>query len=61
MAFVRAEGPDGSKFTVDEGAVETLGARVLKSEEAVDRNGRPRAFEPAPDKGGKAASEKKEA
>ena len=48
MAFVRAEGPDGSKFTVDEGAVETLGAKLLPDEEAVDVNGRPIAFEPAP-------------
>jgi hypothetical protein len=61
MAFVRAEAPDGSRFTIDEGAVETLGSKVLKGTDAVDVNGRPLPPEPAPEKGGKAASEKKEA
>ena len=61
MAFVRAEGPDGSKFTIDEGAVETLGAKLLKNEDAVDVNGRPLPFESAPEKGGKPASTTKEA
>ncbi len=58
MAFVRAEGPDGSKFTIDEGAVETLGAKLLKSEDAVDINGRPLPPESAPDKSGKSANTK---
>ena len=61
MAFVRAEAPDGSRFTIDEGAVEGLGSKVLKNEAAVDRNGRPLAPEPATKKGGASASEKKEA
>ena len=61
MAFVRAEGPDGSKFTIDEGAVETLGAKLLKNEPALDQNDRPLPFEPAPEKGGKSASTAKEA
>lgn len=61
MAFVRAEAPDGSRFTIDEGAVETLGSKVLKGVDAVDVNGRPLPPESAPEKGGKAASEKKEA
>lgn len=48
MAFVRAEAPDGSRFTIDEGAVETLGSKVLKDVDAVDVNGRPLPPEPAP-------------
>ena len=56
MAFVRAEAPDGSRFTIDEGAVETLGSKLLKGEDAVDVNGRPLPFE-AP----KSASKTKEA
>lgn len=56
MAFVRAEAPDGSRFTIDEGAVETLGSKLLKGEDAVDANGRPLAPEPA-----KSATKTKEA
>jgi hypothetical protein len=48
MAFVRAEAPDGSRFTIDEGAVETLGSKVLEGVPALDVNDRPLPFEPAP-------------
>lgn len=41
MAFVRVKGPDGAEFTIDEGAVEALGASVLKGKDAVDVNGQP--------------------
>ena len=41
MAFVRVKGPDGSEFTVDEGAVKALGVSVLKDKNAVDVNGQP--------------------
>ena len=57
MAFVRAKGPDGAEFTVDEGAVETLGATLVKNAEAVDVNGRP--LPPTePTKSGKSAETK---
>lgn len=60
MGFVRAKGPDGAEFTIDEGAVKTLSATVIKDADAVDVNGRPLPFEAAPTRGGKAADTKKE-
>jgi hypothetical protein len=41
MAFVRVKGPDGSEFTIDEGAVKALEVSVLKDKDAVDVNGQP--------------------
>lgn len=40
MAFVRVKGPDGSEFTIDEGAAEALGVKPIEKD-AVDVNGRP--------------------
>jgi hypothetical protein len=60
MAFVRVKGPDGSEFTIDEGAVETLGATVI-DKEAVDASGRPLPHKLNVSKGGtKSASTSKE-
>lgn len=65
MAFVRAKGPDGAEFTVDERAVKSMGDKVtvLKDKPAVDINGRPLPFKPVTNKAGqpKASSDKKEA
>lgn len=62
MGFVRAKAPSGAEFTIDEGAVATLGATVI-DKPAVDRNGRPLEAKPATTLGGKpkgSAAEKKE-
>jgi hypothetical protein len=48
MAFVRVKAPDGAKFSIDEVAAKSMGVTVL-SEPAVDINGRPLDFEPAPE------------
>lgn len=51
MAFVRVKGPDGSEFTVDEGAAKALEVDVIKKD-AVDVNGRPLPEKPATDLAG---------
>ena len=56
MAFVRAEAPDGSRFTIDEGALKSLGSKLLKGEDALDQSGRPLPAESA-----KSATKTKEA
>lgn len=62
MAFVRAKGPDGAEFTIDERAAKSMGVTVL-DKPAVDANGRPLPFKPVTTKAGqpKASTEKKEA
>lgn len=52
MGFVRVKGPDGSEFSIDEGAVKGMGVTVL-DKPAVDVNGRPLAWKPATTKDGK--------
>lgn len=51
MAFVRVKGPDGSEFTVDEVAAESMGLTAL-DKAAVDINGRPLPVKPSTDKAG---------
>lgn len=46
MGFVRAKGPDGAEFTIEEAAARRMGATVL-NKPAVDRNGRPLVAKPA--------------
>jgi hypothetical protein len=46
MAFVRAKGPDGSEFIIDEGALEALGAKKVGDAE-VDSYGNPLALMPS--------------
>ena len=62
MGFVRAKGPDGAEFTIDENAARRMGVDIL-GKPAVDANNRPLPFKPATDKAGQpkaSASEKKE-
>lgn len=59
MAFVRAKGPDGAEFTIDEAAASALGARVLKKP-AVDVNGRPLPDKPYVDLAGRTVADLRE-
>lgn len=55
MGFVRAKGPDGAEFTIDEQAAKAMGedVKILTGKDAVDGNGRPLPFKPVTDKAGK--------